>query len=137
MIAGSSGWRSDTGPMALAVALGLGIGWLDLHTTEVVVTASALLLAGLALGYLRPRAAWRWAVPLALGLPAMAIVGHLFHSADSRADPRGSAHRPGRLGVRIGGLLRRRHGPPGRRAAPDLGMSERTSTRIARRGDGS
>ena len=79
MIAGSSGWRSDTGPMALAVALGLGIGWLDLHTTEVVVTASALLLAGLALGYLRPRAAWRWAVPLALGLPAMAIVGHLFH----------------------------------------------------------
>lgn len=85
-----AGWRHDAGPTALAVALGLGIGWLDLHTTEVLVTVSALLLAGLALGFLRPRAAWRWAVPLALGLPAMAIVGHLLRAPTPepvRVDP--------------------------------------------------
>lgn len=62
---------------ALAVALALGIGWIDLHTTEVVVTVLALLLAGLLLGLLQPRAAWRWAVLLALGLPSMAAVGRL------------------------------------------------------------
>lgn len=61
----------------LAVVIGLGIGWLDLHTTEVVVTVLALLLAGLLLGLLQPKAAWRWAVLLALGLPAVAAVGPL------------------------------------------------------------
>jgi len=62
---------------ASAVATGLGIGWLDLHTTEVVVTILALVLAGLLLALLQPTAAWRWAVLLALGLPAMAVVGQL------------------------------------------------------------
>jgi hypothetical protein len=61
----------------LAVALGLGIGWLDLHATEVFWTILALLLAGLLLAFLQPTAAWRWAVLLALGLPAMALVGRL------------------------------------------------------------
>jgi len=76
---------------ALAVAIGLGIGWLDLHTTEVVVTILALLLGGLFLGLLQPSAAWRWAVLLALGLSAMAVVGHLLsvHTAEPiRLDPR-------------------------------------------------
>jgi len=62
---------------ALAVAMGLGIGWVDLHATEVAVTVLALLLAGLVLGLVQPKAAWRWGVLLALGLPAMAAVGHL------------------------------------------------------------
>jgi len=61
----------------LAVALGLGVGWLDLHTTEVAATVLALLLAGLLLGYLQPKSAWRWAVLLALGLPAVAASGRL------------------------------------------------------------
>ncbi len=62
----------------LAAALGLGIGWLDLHTTEVIVTILALLSAGLVLGLLKPVGAWRWAILLALGLPAMAELGRLF-----------------------------------------------------------
>lgn len=57
--------------------MGVGIGWLDLHVTEVIVTILALLLAGLVLGVLQPRAAWRWAVLLALGLPSIAMVGRL------------------------------------------------------------
>lgn len=64
-------------PTLWAVAIGLGIGWLDLHTTEVSVTILALLLAGLFLGLVQPSGAWRWALLLALGLPAMAAVGRL------------------------------------------------------------
>lgn len=61
----------------LAVVLGLGVGWLDLHTTEVAVTILPLLLASLLLGLLQPVAAWRWALLLALGLPVMAVVALL------------------------------------------------------------
>jgi hypothetical protein len=76
---------------ALAAAIGLGIGWLDLQTTEVTVTILALLLGGLLLGLLEPKAAWRWPLLLALGLPAMAVVGDLLrvHTAEPiRLDPR-------------------------------------------------
>lgn len=70
-------WISRTSAICvtLAVTMGLGIGSLDLHTTEVSVTILALLLAGLLLGLLQPAAAWRWAVLLALGLPVMAVIG--------------------------------------------------------------
>jgi hypothetical protein len=76
---------------ALAAAMGLGIGWLDLHTTEVIVTIVPLLLAGLLLGLLQPRAAWRWALLLALGLPVMEAIGRVLHVRTPepiRLDPR-------------------------------------------------
>jgi len=75
----------------LATVLGLGIGWLDLHTTEVIVTIVPLLAAGAMLGLLRPKAAWRWAVLIALGLPVMAAVAKLtgMHTAEPvQWDPR-------------------------------------------------
>jgi len=86
-------WNSGPNAIctALAVAMGLGIGWLDLHVTEVFLTILALLLAGLLLGLLRPTGAWRWAVLLALGLPAMAVVGRLLRVRTAepiRLDPR-------------------------------------------------
>jgi hypothetical protein len=62
---------------ALAFALGLAIGWLDLHTTEVVATILPLLAAGLLLGLLQPAVAWRWAVLLVIGLPTMAAIARL------------------------------------------------------------
>ena len=73
----TASWRSsfDLLCTALAFALGLGIGWLDLHATEVSVTIVALLVAGALLGLLQPAAAWRWAILLALGLPVMETVG--------------------------------------------------------------
>ena len=61
----------------LALLLGLVIGWLDLHVTEVTVTIFALLLFGLLLGLLQPVAAWRWAVLLVIGLPIMAAIAHV------------------------------------------------------------
>jgi len=72
----STSWQlpRDLAYTALAVILGLVIGWLDLHVTEVVVTILALLIAGLLLGLLQPAAAWRWAVLIAIGLPIMAAV---------------------------------------------------------------
>jgi hypothetical protein len=76
---------------ALAAAAGLGVGWLDLHTTEVTVTILVLLLGGLLLALLQPIAAWRWAVLLSLGLPVMAVVGRLAHLRTAepiRLDPR-------------------------------------------------
>jgi len=75
----------------LAVAIGLCIGWLDVHTTEVFVTIVALVSSGLLLGWLQPVAAWRWAALVALGLPVVAAVGHLarMHTAETiRLDPR-------------------------------------------------
>ncbi len=74
-----SSWRSptDLACTALAVFLGLGIGWLDLHVTEVVVTIVSLLAVGMVLGLLQPFAAWRWALLIALGLPMMATVALL------------------------------------------------------------
>ena len=63
----------DRAYAALAGAVGLGVGWLDVHTTEVIVTVVSLLVAGMALGLLRPRAAWRWAILIALGLPLTAV----------------------------------------------------------------
>lgn len=77
MRAVSSDSRGDAAFGLVAVSVGLGIGWLDIHTTEVGVTIVALLCAGLFCGFFRPTAAWLWALLLALGLPAMAMLGRV------------------------------------------------------------
>jgi len=89
----AASWRSpyDLACTALALALGLATGWLDLHTTEVSVTIVALLASGLLLGLLQPAAAWRWSLLLALGLPIMAAFGRLVRMQTAepiRLDPR-------------------------------------------------
>ena len=72
-------WRSpfDLACTALAVVLGLAIGWLDLHITEVLVTIVSLLGGSLLLGLLQPVAAWRWAVLTVIGLPIMVTIVHM------------------------------------------------------------
>jgi len=69
-------WRSprDLVCTALAVILGLVVGFLDLHVTEVVVTVVALLTSGLLLGLIQPKGTWRWALLIAIGLPIMEFV---------------------------------------------------------------
>jgi hypothetical protein len=89
----AASWHSpyDLGCTALALALGLGTGWLDLHATEVTVTILALLASGFLLGLLQPAAAWRWALLLAVGLPIMELVGRVMHVQTPepiRLDPR-------------------------------------------------
>jgi hypothetical protein len=72
-------WRSahDLTCTIVALILGLAIGWLDVHTTEVAVTILALLTAGLLLGLLQPVAAWRWALLMVIGIPTMAAVARV------------------------------------------------------------
>jgi hypothetical protein len=110
----AASWRSGHNPVyaALAGAIGLGIGWLDLHTTEVIVTILALLSAGLLLGLLQPVAAWRWALLVAVGLPVVAGIGQLL-GVDTvepiRLDPRVAllALAVGLVGCYTGVLIRR------------------------------
>ena len=89
----AASWRSpyDLFCTVLAFALGLGTGWLDLHATEVVVTIVALLAAGMLLGLLQPRGAWRWAALLAIGLPileASALLTGMRTAEPVKLDPR-------------------------------------------------
>ena len=69
-------WTSpyDLACTAGALLLGLFVGWLDLHVTEVLVTILALMTAGSVIGFLQPIAPWRWPVLIAIGLPIMATV---------------------------------------------------------------
>ncbi len=87
-------WSSpyDFACAALALVLGLVVGWLDLHVTEVVVTIISLLVVGLLLGIIRPSAAWRWAVLIAIGLPIMATIARVTGMQTAE---------PARLDVRI------------------------------------
>ena len=83
--------RYTLAPAALAIVLGLGIGWLDLQTTEVTTTIVALLVVGMLLGLLQPTGAWRWAALLAVGLPVAATVARLLGARTAepiRIDPR-------------------------------------------------
>lgn len=75
----TASWRSPRELVwsTLAVVLGLAIGWLDLHVTEVVVTILALFTAGLLLGFLQSVAAWRWPVLMVVGLPLMAAAARV------------------------------------------------------------
>jgi hypothetical protein len=70
-----SSWGSlrDLVCTALFVALGLVLGWLDLHVTEVIVTILALVAFGLLPSLIQPAAAWRWALLVAIGLPIVAV----------------------------------------------------------------
>ena len=91
MKAESARLRYNTVVVFLAVGLSMGIGWLDLHTTEVVVTIVPLLLAGLLLGLLQPTGAWRWGLLLAVGLPVMAVVARVLGASTAepiQMDPR-------------------------------------------------
>ena len=69
-------WRSprDLACTVLAVILGLVVGFVDLHVTEVVVTVVALLTSGMLLGLIQPKGTWRWALLIAIGLPIMEFV---------------------------------------------------------------
>lgn len=76
----STSWRStrDLVCTAMAVAIGLVAGWIDLHVTEVIVTILTLLTSGLLLGLVQPKAAWRWAILIAIGLPIMEFIAIKF-----------------------------------------------------------
>lgn len=56
--------------VALALAFGALLGYIDLNSQEVQLPMFCLLLFSFTLGALQPKAAWRWGVLLGLSLPA-------------------------------------------------------------------
>jgi hypothetical protein len=69
----------------LSIALGLAVGWLDLHTTEISATILSLVPAGFLPGILQPVGAWRWALLSVAGLPIVAAIAQL--TAVETAEP--------------------------------------------------
>jgi hypothetical protein len=55
--------------LAVAIVLGLAIGWVYLHTDEDAFVVLPLLGATGLLGLVRPRDAWRWALLVGIRLP--------------------------------------------------------------------
>jgi len=58
-----------------AIPLGLAIGYVDSHTSEVQVAVAFILAASFVFGMARPRKAWRWALAVGASIPAYYIVG--------------------------------------------------------------
>jgi hypothetical protein len=75
--------RADALFSALAVMVGLAIGYLHVHTQMTSVesdpTLPALLVCGaaMAFGAARPRRPWRWALLIGFSIPAMQLVSLL------------------------------------------------------------
>jgi hypothetical protein len=64
---------------AVALAIGLVIGYIDLHSTEVQFPALLILVGGFVFGFIQPRGAWRWGVSLGLGVPLAHLIGSFFN----------------------------------------------------------
>ena len=75
------------GLLALAIALGLAIAWVDSrpHWDDAGITAGMLLLSGGALGMMDPRRAWLWGLAIGIWLPLNLI---LVQIAAHRVTPR-------------------------------------------------
>jgi hypothetical protein len=87
-------------PYPLILLLGLGIGYLNLHTDETPFVALPLLAGAALVGFINPRAAWRWG--LLLGV--WPVLSALWALATHMTLP--YPNTPGEIqGALIGGLL--------------------------------
>jgi hypothetical protein len=87
-------------PYPLILLLGLGVGYLNLHTDETPFIALPLLAAAALIGFINPRAAWRWGLLLGV-CPALSA---LWAAAIQMKLP--YPNNPGELqGALIGGLI--------------------------------
>jgi len=64
-----------------AVACGLLATWVDFHATEVQATLLVFLVTSFVLGVAGPKGAWRWAVLVAVWLPAAQILAFALRHA--------------------------------------------------------
>ena len=62
----------------LGTILGLGAGVVDVRLGDLLVTAVFVMLATMLLGLLRPARAWRWTVLVAVCVPLVQILAHVF-----------------------------------------------------------
>ena len=71
-----------------AVACGLLATWVDFHATEVQATLLVFLVTSFILGVAGPKGAWRWALVVAVWLPAAQMLAFaLRHAGPASAHP--------------------------------------------------
>jgi hypothetical protein len=70
--------KSDLLIYAMAILLGISAGILNVTVGDVLVTTLFVLVSTLALGYMRPRRAWRWILIVGAFVPLLQLVTYLF-----------------------------------------------------------
>lgn len=102
----------------LAFTLGITIGLLDLHATEVQGSVLLILICAGLLGFVRPRMAWLWAITIGLCLLLVHLVANFLHYPSYPVEPNVFATLialiPAFLGAYGGVLLRYMITPPRR-----------------------
>jgi len=89
----ASGEQSDRVFYAIAVALGVASGLLQVFVRDALLTALLVTAATMFLGFMRPRSPWRWTLLVALLVPAAMMAANLmnFYRDLTRAGIYGSA----------------------------------------------
>jgi len=64
----------------LAVLAGVAAGWLDIKVGDLLLTAMVVLAANMLLGFLSPRAPWRWVVLVGAFVPVVEWLAYYFLS---------------------------------------------------------
>ncbi len=74
------GRRGDSLQYLLAAACGVLAGWIDIKIGDLLFTALIVLASCMALGFARPRKAWRWVVLVGFFVPIMEWLAYAFLS---------------------------------------------------------
>jgi len=64
----------------VAVLSGMAAGWLDIKVGDLLLTAMVVLAANMALGFLSPRAPWRWVVLVGVFVPVVEWLAYFYLS---------------------------------------------------------
>jgi hypothetical protein len=72
--------RADGFYYVLAVMLGVAAGWLDIKVGDLLLTAIAVLVANMLLGFLSPRRPWRWVLLVGVFVPIVEWLAYFFLS---------------------------------------------------------
>jgi hypothetical protein len=70
--------KSDPLIYVLAILLGISAGILNVTVGDVLVTTLFVLISTLALGFMRPRHAWRWILIVGAFVPLLQLATYLF-----------------------------------------------------------
>lgn len=62
----------------LAILLGIAAGIINVNLGDVLVTTLFVLISTLALGFMRPRRAWRWILIVGIFVPLLQLITYLW-----------------------------------------------------------
>ena len=102
--------RSDAPFYSLAALAGIGVGWVDVETNDLLFTALLVLMACMLLGLLRPRWPWRWVMVVAMFVPLTELAAYTILAVKpTRGQAYGSllTALPGMAGAYGGAVMRR------------------------------